>query len=70
MLSQQDEHCTVMYMTDTMHIPQPIQELLGHFKEIFSKPQSRPPRRAVDHQIPLIRGVQTINVRPYHYSPQ
>jgi hypothetical protein len=60
----------VTSMTDIVQIQQLIQELLCHFMEILSEPQSLPPRRVVDHQIPLIPGAQPVNVRPYHYSPQ
>jgi hypothetical protein len=59
-----------MAMTDTKEVPQPIQDLLSGFRELFSDPQSLPPRRAVDHHIPLILGAQPINMRPYRYSPQ
>jgi hypothetical protein len=49
--------------------PLPVQELLSKFKDSFPEPQSLPPRRAIDHQLPLITGAQPVNVRPYHYSP-
>jgi hypothetical protein len=68
--SQQEKHYEVIFMTDSMQIPPEVQDLLGQFKEIFAESHSLRPRRAVDHQIPLILGAQPVNVRPYHYSPQ
>jgi hypothetical protein len=46
-----------------------IKELLEGFKDLFAEPQSLPPHRAIDHQIPLVPGAQQVNVRPYCYSP-
>jgi hypothetical protein len=51
------------------NIPKAVQDLLEEFHFLFDVPQSLPPRRAVDHQIVLIPGAQSINVRPYRYSP-
>jgi hypothetical protein len=70
LLQQQEDPCPLMAMTYTREVPQSIQDLLSEFKELFIEPQSLPPRRVVDHQIPLIPGAQPINMRPYHYSPQ
>jgi hypothetical protein len=68
--SRQEKHCEVIFMADSIQIPPEVQDLLGQFKEIFAEPHSLPPRRAVDHRIPLILGAQPVNVRPYRYSPQ
>jgi hypothetical protein len=55
--------------TANIDVPVPVQELLLKFKDLFAEPQSLPPRRDIDHQIPLISGAQPVNVRPYRYSP-
>jgi hypothetical protein len=70
LLLQQEDHVPGMTTSNAMQIPQPIQDLLSQFKEIFLEPRSLPPRRAVDHQIPLIPGAEPVNIRPYRYSPQ
>jgi hypothetical protein len=36
---------------------------------MFAEPTSLPPRRACDHQIPLIAGAKPIKVQPYHHLP-
>jgi hypothetical protein len=37
-LQQNDEHCTLMAISDVVEVPQPIQELLSKFKELFPEP--------------------------------
>ena len=36
---------------------------------MFVDPEGLPPRRACDHQIPLIEGAQPVFVRPYRHTP-
>uniref|UniRef100_A0A453NIM5 Reverse transcriptase domain-containing protein n=1 Tax=Aegilops tauschii subsp. strangulata TaxID=200361 RepID=A0A453NIM5_AEGTS len=50
-------------------VPEPIQQLLSEFSEVFGEPQGLPPRRACDHCIPLIPGAQPVNIRPYRHKP-
>jgi hypothetical protein len=63
------ESVLALQNTANIDVPVPVQELLLKFKDLFAKPQSLPPRRDIDHQIPLISGAQPVNVRPYRYSP-
>lgn len=51
-------------------VPDEIQLLLDQFSDVFAAPTQLPPRRACDHQIPLIAGAQPVNIRPYRYSPE
>ncbi|BBN68169.1 NB-ARC domain-containing disease resistance protein [Prunus dulcis] len=49
-------------------LPEPLQSLLNHFADLFSTSTRLPPRRSVDHQIPLLPGTGPISVRPYRYA--
>jgi hypothetical protein len=61
---QEDQMSFMVSGGDDDTTPILVKELLGEFKELFAEPQSLPPRRAIDHQIPLIPGAQPVNVRP------
>lgn len=50
-------------------IPLSIVQLLREFDHLFVEPQGLPPRRVFDHAIPLMTGVQPVNLRPYRYNP-
>lgn len=57
-------------MEDTdRDIPPSILQIVNEFDHLFSEPQGLPPQRAFDHTIPLISGVQPVNLRPYQYTP-
>jgi Reverse transcriptase (RNA-dependent DNA polymerase)/Retroviral aspartyl protease len=43
-------------------------ELLQQFSTVFAEPNSLPPMRSIDHQIPLIPSAEPVNLRPYRYS--
>jgi len=45
-----------------------LEELITHYKEIFKEPEGLPLIRAHDHTIPMKKGAQAINLRPYRYS--
>jgi hypothetical protein len=45
-----------------------IQKVLNQFSSVFSQPTTMPPKRAIDHQIPLVPLSQPVNLRPYRYS--
>ncbi|KAM1270519.1 hypothetical protein ACFX2J_031430 [Malus domestica] len=49
----------------TATIPIKIQVLLSQFEELFLAPTNLPPKRPVDHRIPLTPGTAPVNVRPY-----
>lgn len=44
-----------------------VQELLLEYSDLFRDPTKLPPRRMVDHIIPLKEGQSLVNVRPYRY---
>jgi len=43
------------------------EEIIKDNKEVFVEPKGLPPRRTIDHKIPLKERVEAINVRPYRY---
>ncbi|XP_050365571.1 uncharacterized protein LOC126784128 [Argentina anserina] len=45
-----------------------IQALLHAYADLFSTPTGLPPKRNIDHCIPLILGTTPVNVRPYRYA--
>ncbi|CAL2229891.1 unnamed protein product [Prunus armeniaca] len=49
-------------------LPKPLQSLLNQFADLFSASTGLPPKRSVDHQIPLLPGTGPISVRPYRYA--
>jgi hypothetical protein len=48
--------------------PPPLQRLLDQFKDVFAEPQNLPPKRDIDHSIPLQPGAEIMNTRPYKLS--
>ncbi|KAJ4795897.1 polyprotein [Rhynchospora pubera] len=44
-----------------------LQPLLQQFQILFQIPSTLPPSRTIDHRIPLKKGIDAINVRPYRY---
>jgi hypothetical protein len=55
--------------THNSSVPPPIQSLLNKNEHLFQEPKYLPPPREYDHAIPLIPGVQPVNVKPYRYNP-
>lgn len=51
-------------------VPPSVKTILQDFRALFQEPTQLPPRRALDHHIPLIPRSQPVNSRPYRYSPQ
>jgi len=51
-------------------LPSDIQYILDAFSQVFTVPDSLPPKRACDHAIPLISGATPVNIRAYRYPPQ
>ncbi|KAJ1703813.1 hypothetical protein LUZ63_003592 [Rhynchospora breviuscula] len=46
----------------------PILSVLEQHKVVFEEPTALPPRRTVDHAVPLLPDSKPINQRPYRYS--
>jgi len=44
-----------------------MKALLQEFAIIFEEPQELPPKRRHDHQVPLINGAESVNLRPYRH---
>jgi hypothetical protein len=44
-----------------------IQTLLDQFAALFQEPNTLPPSRKTDHQIPITHDSDPINIRPYRY---
>jgi hypothetical protein len=36
---------------------------------VLSPPDSLPPKREYDHEIPLVEGARPVTIRPYRYPP-
>ncbi|XP_015381784.1 uncharacterized protein LOC107175001 [Citrus sinensis] len=49
-------------------VPADMQQLLKDYEEIFQEPTKLPPSRGIDHCIPLKKGTEPVNVRPYCYA--
>ncbi|KAL5723327.1 hypothetical protein ACHQM5_006738 [Ranunculus cassubicifolius] len=47
--------------------PAPIQHVLSEYTEVFSDPDSLPPKRLHDHEIVLKEGCSPVYIRPYRY---
>jgi hypothetical protein len=52
-----------------VEIPVEVHSVLKEFQNVFATPSDLPPRRACDHNIPLIPGVSPVFFRPYKYAP-
>ncbi|XP_072147882.1 uncharacterized protein [Setaria viridis] len=50
-------------------IPPVVQHLLDEYDDVFSDPNTLPPSRFHDHQIPLLPNSIPVNSKPYRYSP-
>ena len=50
------------------NLPADILAIVQEFPGVFAEPSGLPPRRACDHQIPLIAGAQPVSIRPYRHS--
>lgn len=49
--------------------PAELHELITDFQDIFAKPAGLPPKRHINHAIPLIPGAQPFRLRPCKYNP-
>ncbi|KAJ4750853.1 polyprotein [Rhynchospora pubera] len=45
-----------------------LKEIIAGFSEVFKEPTGLPPKRGIDHAIPLTSDSKPINLRPYRYS--
>jgi hypothetical protein len=55
---------------DNSEVPEPIQQLVQQYGDLFTDPKALPPSRIYDHAIPLLPNTAPVNCRPYRYSPQ
>lgn len=53
--------------SDTVTLPEKIEQTLRVYEEVFQKPQGLPPMRGREHSIMLQTNSQPISVRPYRY---
>ena len=70
---RQGQSLFAVYMhnaTSIVHegMPPDMQGLLEEYTDIFEEPTKLPPAREVEHRIPLKKGVEPVNVRPYKYA--
>jgi hypothetical protein len=50
--------------------PAAVQQVIEEFSDVFATPTTLPPRRACDHQIPLMPGAQPVSMRAYRHKPE
>ena len=62
--------CPTLVENSSIDIPDVVVKVLDEYAECFQEPKGLPPHRAFDHHIKLLPGVQSVNVKPYHYTPQ
>ena len=51
----------------SQHLSTELLRLMDKFQKLFEEPQSLPPRRGCDHQIPLQDGAKPVCIRPYSH---
>ena len=61
--------CPVTQSSEQDSFPEPVQQLVDSQAHMFKNPNSLPPSRQFDHQIPLLPGIKLVNIKPYRYSP-
>ena len=44
--------------------------LLVEYQDFFVEPKSLPPKRSLDHTIPLQPNVEHVNIKSYRYPPK
>nr|GFC29128.1 RNA-directed DNA polymerase like [Tanacetum cinerariifolium] len=47
--------------------PSVLNPLIEEFTDVFEVPNCLPPKKGLDHKIPLKEGTQPINMRPYRH---
>ena len=47
-----------------------LDSLLIEYKDLFVEPKTLPPKRPLDHTIPLLPNVGPVNIRSYRYPPK
>lgn len=50
-----------------LELPGLISDLLVQYKKVFDMPQTLPPTRSVDHEIPLVPDAKPFKLKPYRY---
>lgn len=63
------DHVPTAGETSTFTVAPDLQSVLDEYEDVFSEPNSLPPRRQWDHAIALEPGAKPTNTRPYRYSP-
>lgn len=61
--------CPMTEASDQAVIPLEVQQLITVNDSLVQDLKTLPPSRDFDHQIPLMPGVNPVNVKPYCYSP-
>jgi hypothetical protein len=69
-IAQVVQLCPVDIQDKDQPVPEPVIQLSDRHLDCFQEPKTLPPHRPYDHAINLLPGVQPVNVKPYHYTPQ
>lgn len=68
-IAQVIQLCPLLENSQSSNVPDEVQQLVDSKASLFKEPDSLPPARDFDHQIPLIPGVKPVNIKPYRYAP-
>jgi hypothetical protein len=68
-IAQMVHLCPILQDTPPQPPAKEIQDLIDAKAHLFKEPDSLPPSREFDHNIPLIPRVKPVNMKPYRYSP-
>jgi hypothetical protein len=60
----------VVPLSKPTDMPTVVADLLNQFNHLFDGPKELPPKRWIDHAIPLILRAQSFRLKPYRYTPQ
>ncbi|XP_031745972.1 uncharacterized protein LOC116406393 [Cucumis sativus] len=55
---------------EVLAVDEAVSDVLKKFEDVFTWPETLPPRRSIEHHIYLKQGTDPVNVRPYRYGYQ
>ncbi|GJW11766.1 putative mitochondrial protein [Tanacetum coccineum] len=55
--------------SEPQFVPKELHKVVDQYADVFVVPRKLPPQRSYDHKIPLLEGIQPVNIRPYRHPP-